>query len=95
MRGILAAEIIDTYPQSFFNTNCKFDFKAGGKHRVLAWNFVGVVALREEFQYTAVDVEFNNKNLHRNLSLNDDFNFSMASMSYSGVLLANAAKQQN
>ena len=63
------------------------DFVAG-KHRILNWNSVGVVGVRAEFQYTVVDVEFMNRNFHRNLCLNDSFGVSMAALNYNGVLLA-------
>lgn len=48
------------------------------KFRVLQWNTVATVVKREEFQFTAIDVEFANKNFHRNLVLNDDYGVSLA-----------------
>ena len=80
--------------QLTFLSNCAFDFVAG-KHRVLSWNTVGVVGLRSEFQYTVVDIEFTNRNFHRNLSINDDFGVCMAAMNYNGVLLASQAEQKD
>ena len=56
---------------------------------------VGIVSLREEFQFTAIDVEFMNKNFHRNLTLNDDFGISMAALNYAGLLMASKAQQQD
>jgi hypothetical protein len=44
--------------------------------------------LRKQQQFTSVDVEFTDKNFHRNLSINDDFRCSMAVLNYSGLLLA-------
>jgi hypothetical protein len=38
--------------------------------------------------FVSIDVEFCDKNLHRNLSINDDFRCSMAALNYSGLLLA-------
>ena len=73
--------------QFTFLSNCVYDFVAG-KHRILSWNTVGVVGIRSEFSYTVIDIEFLNRNFHRNLSINDDFNVVMASMNYNGVLLA-------
>ena len=70
-----------------FLSNCVYDFLAR-MHRILSWNTVGVVDIRNEFQYTVIDVEFMNRNFHRNLNINDDFNVTMASMNYNGVLLA-------
>ena len=80
--------------QGTFISNCVYDFQAG-KHRILNWNTVGVVAIRSEFQYTVVDVEFMNKNFHRNLSLNDDFHVTMAALNYNGVLMASQAEEKN
>jgi hypothetical protein len=86
-----ADEIIDVYPQPTFISNCQYDFKFR-KHRILAWNSVGVCYLREEDQFTSIDVEFSNRNFHRNLVLADDFGISMATMNYTGLFMA--SKQQ-
>ena len=56
-----ADEIIDVYPQGAFMSNCQPDFTVGGKYRVLAWNMIGTVCLREELAYTSVDVDFTDK----------------------------------
>lgn len=77
--------------QDPFISNCKFDYLAG-KHKVIAWNMVGFVGVRPEFQYTVIDVDFANKNFHRNLALNDDFGISMAAINYTGVLMASAGE---
>ena len=80
--------------QMAFLSNCVFDFQAG-KHRILSWNTIGVVGVRSEFQYTVIDVDFANKNFHRNLVLNDTFGVTMAAMNYNGVLLASQAEEKN
>ena len=80
--------------QMAFISNCMYDFMAG-KHRILAWNTVGVVGVRNEFQYTVIDIEFMNRNFHRNLNINDDFNVTMAALNYNGVLLASQAEEKN
>jgi hypothetical protein len=36
-----------------------------------------------------------NKNFHRNLTLNDDFGFSMAVLNYGGLIMASKAQQQD
>jgi len=71
-----------------------YDFVAG-KHRILSWNTIGIVGVRTEFQYTVIDVDFANKNFHRNLVLNDVFGVSMASLNYNGVLMASQAEEKN
>jgi hypothetical protein len=53
---------------------------------------VGIVALREEVVYTSVDVEFSDKNFHRNLVINDDFGVSLAALNYTGLFLASKAQ---
>jgi hypothetical protein len=50
---------------------------------------VGIVSLRKEFTFTAIDVEFMNKNFHRNLTINDDFGIEMVVMNYTGLMMAN------
>ena len=89
-----ADEIIDVYPQHTFIPNCQYDFPVG-KYRVLSWNMVGTVCLREEFQFTSIDVDFTNKNFHRNLVLNDDYRACMAAMNYSGMILASKAQESD
>lgn len=69
-------------------SNCHHDFTVGGKYRVLAWNMVGTVCLREELTYTAVDVDFTDKQTHRNLLINDDYGTIMVAIGHSGMLLA-------
>jgi ferredoxin-like protein FixX len=69
-------------------SNCQPEFTVGGKYKVLAWNMVGTVVLREELAYTSIDVDFTNKQHHRNVVINDDFGIVMASIGYSGMLLA-------
>lgn len=69
-------------------SNCHADFTVGGKYKVLAWNMVGTVCLREELSYTAVDVDFTDKHNHRNVVINDDYGAVMVSISNAGMLLA-------
>jgi hypothetical protein len=49
---------------------------------------VGTIFLRRQANFTSIDVDFQDKSLHRNFSMNDDFNCSMASMNYSGLMIA-------
>lgn len=44
----LVDKIITVFPQDTFISNCIYDFEVG-KNRILAWNLVGIVALRHEF----------------------------------------------
>lgn len=60
---------------------------------VLQWNVVGTCILRKQMQFTSIDVEFTDKNFHRNFSINDDFNVSMACLNYSGLFLASKGER--
>jgi hypothetical protein len=83
-----ADDIIDVYPQESFMSNCQPDFTVGGKYKVMAWNMVGTACLREELSYTSVDVDFTDKNTHRNLVINDDYGTVMVSLGHAGMLMA-------
>jgi hypothetical protein len=54
---------------------------------------VGIVSLRKEFSFTSIDVEFMNKNFHRNLQLNDDFGIELAVLNYTGLMMASREHQ--
>ena len=56
---------------------------------------IGFVGVRHEFQYTVIDIDFTNKNFHRNLSINDDFGIKMAALNYTGILMASMAEEKN
>lgn len=60
---------------------------------ILAWNMVGNVTLRKEQMYTSVDVTFNDKSMHKDFSINDDYKAKLCSLSYSGLLLASQCKK--
>ena len=55
---------------------------------------VGTISLRSE-KITSIDVDFSNKNFHRNLVLSDDYQVSMAALNYSGMLLASKGSDTN
>ena len=56
---------------------------------------VGTCSLRNELHYSTVDIEFTNRNFHKNLSINDDFGVCMAAMNYSGVIMASQVDENN
>lgn len=56
---------------------------------------VGIVTLRHDFQLTEIDVEFMNKQFHKNITLTDTFGATMACINYNGLLIANAQPEQN
>ena len=53
------------------------------------------MGIRHEFQYTVIDIDFTNKNLHRNQQMNDDFGIKMAVLNHTGILLASVAEEKN
>lgn len=75
-------------------TNSKFYQQSDiiGDSTFLHWSQMGTVALRQTKQYTSIDVEFSDKNFHRNICINDDFGSSMATMNYTGLALASKAE---
>lgn len=82
-------QFIDIVPQDTFHSNCKYQaLSVNGDYCVLSWNLCGTVILRRQAQFTSIDVDFCDKNFHRNLSFNDDFRCSMAALNYSGLFLA-------
>ena len=54
---------------------------------------VGIVKLRKEATFTSIDVEFADKSMHQQFSLNDDFGTSMASLAFGGLLLASKGEK--
>ena len=54
---------------------------------------VATVVLREEHAYTSIDVDFTDKNKHRNIVINDDFGIVMAAVGHSGMFLASKGSQ--
>jgi hypothetical protein len=60
----------------------------GGKYKVLAWNMVGTVCIRQELNYIALDVDFTDKQAHRNIIINDDYGAIMVALGHAGMLIA-------
>lgn len=56
---------------------------------------MGTIFLRRLANFTSIDIEFQDKSLHRNFSINDDFNCSMASLNYSGIMIASKGEVQD
>lgn len=57
------------------------------EHAVLQWNVVGTVILSKNNQFTSINVEFQDRQFHRNFSISDDFRSNMACLNYSGLFL--------
>ena len=77
-------------------SNCKqLEISTSTDISVLSWNLVGTVVKRFSNQYKVIDVDFTDRGFHRNLCFNDDFNASMVTMNYTGLLLANKGEVEN
>jgi len=50
---------------------------------------------REALQGATVDVEFMNKTFHRNFSIPNEYNYTMAALGYTGLILASKGKEVN
>lgn len=87
-------DYIDIAPQETFMSNSRFNQQNDivGDTTFLHWSQIGTVSLRHTKQYTSIDVEFSDKNFHRNICINDDFGSSMATMNYTGLALASKAE---
>jgi chromosome transmission fidelity protein 4 len=88
-------QLIHIDPQDAFMSNCKIDQKEDivGEPVFLHWSLMGTIALRTTASYTSIDVEFSDKNFHRNFCQNDDFKACMATMNYTGMVVASKAEQ--
>ena len=95
--GFVQDDLVLVDPQPTFLTNCRYTEQQDNlqEYCVLAWNLVGTVILRRQVRFTSIDVEFQDKSMHRNFSLNDDFNCSMASLNYSGLVIASQGEFQD
>lgn len=93
---VMENDYIQIDPQAPFMTNCKLmELNTSADISILSWNIVGTVAKRVQNQYTSIDVDFTDRQFHRNLCLNDDFGASMCCMNYSGLLLGSKAEIQD
>ena len=76
-------------------SNCRYhEHLESSESTSLAWNIVGTVHLRKQNLYTAVDVDFTDKN-YPSIRINDDFKSSMASLNYQGLLLASKGEGED
>ena len=75
-------------------SNCNYlDDLQVGENSVLAWNLMGTIQLRKTQTFCSIEVHFSDTNFHRNITMNDDFKVSMASMNYSGMVLASCPSE--
>lgn len=58
------------------------------EYRILSWNTIGSVSVREEMGMKCVEIEFADKTFHKNLITEDDINTEIATLGYNGAFLA-------
>jgi hypothetical protein len=92
-------DIVQITPQLSFMPNCKYDEadKDVDGEITLHWSLMGTIQRRKNavMNYTSLDIEFSDRNFHRNLRINDDFNSCMAIMNYTGLVTASKRIQIN
>lgn len=89
----LADTLIQTLPQTAMPANGYYEPE--GRIRMILWNSVGSVSIREDQSICAIDVDVANSTKLSAISIKDDIGVSMAALSYKGVLLASRGKEEN
>lgn len=64
-------------------------------YKLLCWNSVGSIAIRDEMTVKCVDIDFANRTFHKNLIVHDDINTKIATLGYNGAFLASEAKEED
>ena len=62
-------------------------------YKLLCWNFIGSVAIREEMGLNCIEIEFADKTFHKNLITDDDIKAEMATLSHNGALIASRGEE--
>ena len=62
-------------------------------YKMLCWNHVGSVALRDEMEMKCIEVDFADKNFHKNLITDDDINAEIATINTIGALIASRGEE--
>jgi WD40 repeat protein len=88
-----ADEIIDAYPQNVLHPSSTSSFFDG--RRLLSWNLLGAISLRNEGERMAIDIEFDDKTYHPTIVLTDFAGISMGTMNHRGAVMASRFKEQN
>lgn len=76
---------IDAAPQTNFHSSETSFFK---NRRFLCWNLVGSIIMRRDNEYNFMDIDFSDKNFHKNIRTRDVYNLEMGEMNYSGAIMA-------
>lgn len=63
--------------------------------RFLCWNLIGNIIIRKDHDFNFLDIDFSDKNFHKNIRSRDIYNIEMGDMNYSGAILASKGLQEN
>ena len=83
---------IDAAPQANFHSSETSFFKS---RRFLCWNLIGSIIVRRDNECNFLDIDFADKNFHKNIRSRDMYNLEMGDMNYCGAILASRALEVN
>jgi len=83
---------IDAVPQTNFHSSETSFFKS---RRFLCWNLIGSIVVRKDAEYNFLDIDFSDKNFHKNIRTRDMYNLEMGEMNYCGAIMASRAIEVN
>ncbi len=83
--------IIDAFPQERFQVGAT-EYLSG--LRFLCWNSIGSITLLSKPDAVSISFDFADKSSQRNFVIADTYDISMASMTYSGAILASSTAVQ-
>ena len=66
------------------------------KYRFLAWNQVGSVATKyDDSNFSIIQIEFADKQFHKNLLIGNQLNAQLGALNYCGALFASQGRKTN
>lgn len=83
---------IDAAPQTNFHSSETGFFK---NRKFLCWNLIGTIIVRRDNEYNFLDIDFSDKNFHKNIRTRDVYNFEMGDINYCGAIMASRFVPQN
>lgn len=83
---------IDAAPQSLFHSSETSFFKS---RRFLCWNLIGNIIIRKDNEYNFLDIDFSDRNFHKNIRTRDIYHLEMGDMNYCGAIMASRAIEVN
>jgi len=84
-------------PQESFITNSRFKEQSNALNEVsvLHWSNVGTIEHRRHQNYNSIDVNFADTGFHRNFVTRDDYKISMATMNFTGLVMASKGEDED